>query len=280
MMFSPLHEFGLSSDVLVWEALFLTTLSLGVGVLGGFVGLALGSIRLPFLLLLGLPSGLAAGTNIIISAASAATSSISHLKGGRIDRHLIIYMGIPSVVGGFLGGFYSDRAHDGLLLLLVGSLLTWQGLEFTIRGLGQAHKEDQSTIRTRSSTTAAWLRKRQRSVEVGSGLGVGILGGAVGLVLGGTRLPILIRLLKVDPRTAAGSGSLIGVMLGVMGFAGHLSRGNVDYPLVILMGTTAMIGGYFGAKYTGQVSRDRLVFVMGAVLIVMGSAMVWRAFHA
>jgi uncharacterized membrane protein YfcA len=69
-------------------------------------------------------------------------------------------------------------------------------------------------------------------------------------------------------------------MLGVMGFAGHMWRGNVDYPLVILMGTTAMAGGYFGAKYTGKVSRNRLVLTMGIVLTIMGTAMVWRAFNS
>lgn len=118
-----------------------------------------------------------------------------------------------------------------------------------------------------------------RLVEVATGLGIGVLGGAVRLILGGTRLPVLIRLLQVDPRIAAGSNAVIGFMLGVMGFSAHASSGNVDYPLVVLMGATAMAGGYFGAKYTGQVSRRSLVLTMGLVLTVMGAAMAWRAFN-
>lgn len=279
-MTSPLHEFGLPSDVLIWEAIFLTTLSLVVGILGGFVGLALGSIRLPFLLLLGLPPGIAAGTNIIVSAASAGTSSIRHIRDGRVDRQLILYMGVPSILGGFLGGFYSNQAPDGLLLFFVGVLLAWQGLEFTIRSISQTPPPDQDNITTGSSVVAIWFRHRRKAVEASAGLGIGILGGAVGLILGGTRLPILIRLLQIDPRIAAGSSSLIGFMLGVMGFSGHMSRGNVDYPLVVLMGTTAMVGGYFGAKYTGQVSRHHLVLTMGVVLTAMGAAMIWRAFNS
>ena len=278
-MTSPLQEFGIPSDVLLWEAFFLTTLSFAVGILGGFVGLALGSIRLPFLLLLGLPSGMAAGTNIIISAASAGTSSIRHFRDGRVDRQLILYMGIPSVLGGFFGGFYSNRAPDSLFLFLVGVLLVWQGVEFTIRGTGKKEQVEQDTMQTVSSAVVGWFRRHRGIVEASSGLGIGVLGGAVGLILGGTRLPILIRLLQIDPRIAAGSSSLIGFMLGVMGFAGHMSRGNVDYPLVILMGTTAMAGGYFGASYTGQVSRHRLVLTMGIVLTIMGTAMIWRAFN-
>lgn len=265
--------------MLLWEAFFLTTLSFVVGILGGFVGLALGSIRLPFLLLLGLPSGMAAGTNIIISAASAGTSSIRHFRDGRVDRQLILYMGIPSVLGGFFGGFYSDRAPDSLFLFLVGVLLVWQGVEFTIRGTSKKDQVEQDNMQTLSSTVVKWFRRHREIVEASTGLGIGVLGGAVGLILGGTRLPILIRLLQIDPRIAAGSSSLIGFMLGVMGFAGHMWQGNVDYPLVMLMGTTAMAGGYFGAKYTGQVSRRRLVLTMGMVLTIMGTAMIWRAFN-
>jgi hypothetical protein len=188
-------------------------------------------------------------------------------------------MGGPSVLGGFFGGFYSNQAPDGLLLFLVGVLLAWQGVEFTIRSINQKHQVEDNP-ESSSSAVATWFRQHRKIVEASTGLGIGILGGAVGLILGGTRLPILIRLLQVDPRIAAGSSSFIGFMLGVMGFTGHVWRGNVDYPLVVLMGTTAMAGGYFGAKYTGEVSRSRLVLTMGIVLTIMGTAMVWRAFNS
>ena len=51
-MSEPLTSFGLPSDVLAWQAIFFTILSFAVGILGGAVGLALGTVRLPFLLLL------------------------------------------------------------------------------------------------------------------------------------------------------------------------------------------------------------------------------------
>ncbi len=62
-MTETLASLGLPSDLLVWQLLFLIVLSFGVGVLGGFVGLALGTMRLPAILLLGTPASVAAGTN-------------------------------------------------------------------------------------------------------------------------------------------------------------------------------------------------------------------------
>ncbi len=64
---------GLTSDMMLWQVILLTLLSLAVGVLGGLVGLALGTVRLPALLLLGLPAPIAAGTNLLVSTLSAAT---------------------------------------------------------------------------------------------------------------------------------------------------------------------------------------------------------------
>ena len=184
------------------------------------------------------------------------------------------------MAGGFLGGFYSHRAPEVLLVALVGLLLVWQGLEFLFRtqvpsstGAKSAGSHNDS-----GSRLAAAVRRHASVAESSAGFAIGVLGGAVGLILGGVRLPVLVRLLQVDPRVAAGSSMSIGFLLGTMGFLGHMLRGNVDYPLVVAMGSTAMIGSYLGARYTGRVSRDRLVATMGVVLTAIGAAMVWRAF--
>ena len=50
----PFEVFGLTSEALVWQAILLTFISFVVGLLGGFVGLALGTMRLPALLLMGI----------------------------------------------------------------------------------------------------------------------------------------------------------------------------------------------------------------------------------
>ena len=54
-----LENIGLPSDLLLWKAVTLTIISLAVGVLGGFVGLALGTVRLPAMLLMGMAAPVA-----------------------------------------------------------------------------------------------------------------------------------------------------------------------------------------------------------------------------
>ncbi len=117
---------------------------------------------------------------------------------------------------------------------------------------------------------------KRMSLEGGIGFGVGVLGGAVGLILGSIRLPALVRILRVDPRIAAGSNLFIGFFMGSLGWVGHVARGQVDYQLLIMMGAAAMVGSYLGARLTGKVELNTLILAMGIVLMIVGALLSWR----
>ena len=274
-MTSPLDAYGLPSDVLVWQAALLTVISFAVGVLGGFVGLALGTMRLPALLLLGAAPSLAGGTNIIVSTSSALLGSVRHLQEGRVAWRLAAVMGIPSMVGAFIGGFASRWAPDALLVVAVGVLVFWQGVELLQRVRSESATGGGGTSEPAPAPSLS-IKTARGLAGSGIGLGVGLLGGAVGLILGSMRLPAMIRVMGIDPRTAAGTNLLIGFGMGAMGWIGHVSQGRVDYPMAALMSATAMIGSYLGAQLTGRVDLSKLVGSMGAVLLAIGVLLVWR----
>ena len=273
-----LGDMGLPSDVLLWKAVLLTLISLLVGVLGGFVGLALGTIRLPALLLLGTPAAIAAGTNIMVSSLSSLSGTIRHWRGGRVDLKIVLVMGVPACAGAFVGGFLSDSVHEGILLSLVGLLVLWQGVEFIIIYRNRIRSDQPSSplFGAGLEGSTGVFTPGRISAEAGIGLGVGLLGGAVGLILGSIRLPALVRVLKVDPRIAAGTNLFIGFFMGAVGWVGHATQGNVDYPLLVLMGAAAMIGSWHGAKLTGRVNLNTLLLTMGFVLVAVGVLLACR----
>ena len=128
----PLHAIGLGPDIDVWQAAILTVISILVGILGGFVGLALGTMRLPAMLLMGMAAPTAAGTNIFVSALSSIAGAVRHLREGRVAPRIVLVMGVPAFIGAFIGGFGSGRVPEGLLLFLAGLLVFWQGVELLI----------------------------------------------------------------------------------------------------------------------------------------------------
>ena len=98
------------------------------------------------------------------------------------------------------------------------------------------------------------------------------------MILGSIRLPALIRILRIDPRIAAGTNLFIGFVMGSLGWIGHVVQGRVDYILLVPMGAAAMIGSYYGARFTGRVSLDTLILTMGGVLTFVGILLLVRAF--
>ncbi len=265
----------MTTDLAAWQIAVLTVVSFGVGILGGFVGLALGTMRLPAMLLIGMPAPIAGGTNILVSSLASLSGALRHWREGRVDGRIVLAMGLPAFAGAFIGGFASDVVPERLLLGAAGALVFWQGVEFLIlvrnRARGSAHM-----FGGELEGASGEFTPRRVSLEAAIGLGVGLLGGAVGLILGSIRLPALIRVLRIDPRIAAGSNLFIGFFMGSLGWVGHATIGQVDYPLLIAMGAAAMAGSYLGARLTGRVQLNTLIAVMGGVLIVVGALLAWR----
>lgn len=259
---------GVSTEAQAWEVALLAVLSGIIGVLGGFVGLALGTMRLPILLFLGFPASVSGGTNILVSTLSAATGAIRHLRAGRVDWRVVAFMGIPAAAGAFGGGLLSDQVSEDLLIASAGALVLWQGVEFLFRA---------ELSRLNVTNQAERVTVRRGALESILGLSIGAVGGAVGLILGSIRLPAMIRVLHIEPRIAVGTNLFIGFWLGLAGFVGHGLRGEVDVPLLIAMGGTAMFGSWYGARLTGRVELGVLFKVLGMVLVVVGAVLAGSA---
>jgi uncharacterized membrane protein YfcA len=275
-------DIQLTPDLLLWQALILTIVSTLVGVLGGFVGLALGTMRLPAMLLMGMAAPAAGGTNILVSSLASLTGAIRHLREGRVNLRIVLVMGVPAFIGAFIGGFAAGEVPASLLIFLAGLLVFWQGVELLARVKAQSQATAAAAAQTATQTAGcpvAMFTRNRMVLEGGVGLAVGLLGGAVGLILGSIRLPALIRILRVDPRIAAGTNLFIGFIMGSLGWIGHVAQGEVNYPLLAMMGAGAMVGSYFGAKLTGKVNLNTLIGAMGLVLLVVGALLVWQAYQ-
>ena len=271
-----LSDLGLPSDLAVWLAGLLLGLSFGVGLLGGMIGLSLGTMRLPAMLLLGVPLPVAASANILVSSLTAISGSFRHLRDGRVKLPLVLTVGLPAFVAGFLGGLFSGRAPANLLIGMAGVLILWQAIELVLLASrrirsGESASDDPLTGSVGDFTAARVIGSSAAS------FGIGLLAGAIGLVLGSIRLPLLIRVLRVDPRIAAGSNLFIGMAMGVLGWVGHLFNNPPDLALLVILGLPAIVGSYLGAKLTGRISVNALILLMGGLLTISGIMMLWKA---
>lgn len=99
-------------------------LGFGIGVIGGAVGLALGVLRMPALVhVLKMKPALAAGTNLALTILVGASGFVGHLISGRFDWLLIGYIGVPAMIGMFVGSRMGGNVDPAKLRLVVGIVL-------------------------------------------------------------------------------------------------------------------------------------------------------------
>jgi uncharacterized membrane protein YfcA len=239
------------------EAVALAVWCFTVAVAGGLVGLVLGNIRLPAVLLVAASPASAGGANIAISGVAAATASVAHLRAGRINWRLFAWMAPPSVAGALVGGLLAGVVPDEAVLLGIAVVLVYSGIDLL------RHKP----VPRPPGGTELNLR-----AAVLSGAVIGLLGGFVGLILGALRMPALLRLVGEVPSRAVATNLLVGVLVGIAGLLGHLPGAAPDLGILLVGSAASIPGALVGARLTGRLSEEQLLQAIGVVLLVAGAA--------
>jgi uncharacterized protein len=245
-----------------WELALVLSGSFVAGYVGSMLGLVLGTLRLPLIVAVSGSPLAAAGTNIAISAASAGAGALRHAREGRVDWRVVAWMAPPSIAGAILGAVFAGDVSERLLYAAIAAVLVWSGIDLVVR-----------PVRPRE-------RERLRLLPaVLSGLGIGALGGAVGVILGTLRMPALVRGVGLGVKRAAGTNLVVGFLLGVAGFAAHAGAVGIDWETLAAGLAGALPGGWLGAKATGRFDERALRLALGAVLVVVGGAFAAQAFR-
>ena len=252
--------------------LFLSSIGFIISFIGGMVGLVLGVIRLPFILSTGLSVTESVGTNIGVSTLGAITAAIQHIRNKNISFPIFIIMALTGAIGAFYGASLTKNVPINFLLILIGLIISYESFI-----LLKENKSNDDKI-----TTQHLLNLHQESTSQNSyydiflqsiiGFLVGILGGLVGLVLGSIRLPAMIKILKTEPKIAVGTNMFISSVMGISGFIGHVISNEVNFLYLIVLGPSAMIGGFLGARYTNRLSPTNLKRLIGIVLAIVAAA--------
>jgi uncharacterized membrane protein YfcA len=242
------------------ELIALAVWAFTVAAIGGLVGLVLGNLRLPLVVLLATSPAAGAGANVAISGVSALTSTAAHARGGRVNWRLFAWMAPPSLVGAVAGGLISGVLPGRVLLGVIAIVVLYGAVEL----IRKPHADPDRPVRSPMLSAAA------------IGFGVGVLGGIVGLILGSLRLPAMIRWGGVTPYAVVGTNAAVGVVVGIGGLVGHLPSG-VDWGLLAVGGAAAIPGAYLGSHFTGRLDEATLLKAIAAVLVITGVSMLVQA---
>jgi uncharacterized membrane protein YfcA len=106
-----------------------------IGLLGGFVGLILGSLRIGALLrFVGMDAFRAVGTNVAVGFCLGVAGVLGHVGDG-VDWTLLLVGAGASVPGSLLGARLTGRLDERQLLRAVGVVLLIAGTAMSVEGL-------------------------------------------------------------------------------------------------------------------------------------------------
>jgi uncharacterized protein len=229
---------------------------------GGLVGLVLGNLRLPLVVLLASSPAAGAGANVGISGVAAITAAGKHARAGRVDWRLFRWMAPTSLAGAIVGGLISGVLPSRVLLGAIAIVVLYGALE---------------VLRYRRPVEEREIGHRELLLNAAAiGFGVGVIGGVVGLILGSLRLPAMVKWAGIGPYGAVGTNAAVGAVVGIGGVIGHLPSG-VDWSLLAVGAAAAIPGAYLGSHLTGRLDEHTLLRACAAVMVVSGVSMLVQA---
>jgi uncharacterized membrane protein YfcA len=160
----------------------------------------------------------------------------------------------PSVLAAFVGGYFGGVLPNLALLLAIAAVLAWNGIDLLFE------------LRKPRRAKRPWL------AAVVAGSVIGLLGGAVGLILGTLRMPALLGSVGMDAHRAVGTNLLVGFFLGVSGLLGHAVRDEVDWRLLALCVAATVPAAWWGAHLTGRLSARAIKRCLGGALLAVAAA--------
>jgi len=238
----------------------LAVLGFGGAFVSSLVGIGGGIVIIPLLLfappLLGLPElGIKTVSGIAVAqvASAAVAGALGHLHHGQVDRTLLVLLGASMTATSLVAALVSAAipadvvtAVFATMALAGAALLLW----------------------LRAPATAETLRPlggRDRVVAVSGG---GLIGILVGIVGSGNffLVPLMLYVLRVPMRIAAGTSLSIIAFAGLAGLAGKALTGQVDWLLALGLVVAALPGGRLGSSISRRVRVDRLAVLLGSLV--------------
>ena len=227
----------------------------------GALGMAFGVISNTLLVaVMGVPPALASQRVHVVECFTTATSGISHLLHGNVDKALFFRLLVPGIIGGVTGAYVLTSLDAAVVKPFVLTYLTAIGLYLLARGLFYPPKIKQARIIAP----------------------LGLFGGFLDAVGGGGWGPVVTSNLLIqgaDPRKVVGTVNTVEFFLTLTVSAAFIWR----LGLADVAGATLglLIGGLLAAPIGAWAAKHfppkQMLILVGIVLTLTSAFGVWKA---
>ncbi|AZA85372.1 sulfite exporter TauE/SafE family protein [Chryseobacterium shandongense] len=243
-----------------------------IGISLGLIGGGGSILTVPVLVyLFGLDAFLATEYSLFIVGISSVVGSFSYFKKRLVNFKTALIFGVPSIIFIFLTRNYILPLIPAEVVKVSSFVVTKDILLLLIfAGLMilASYKMIQKT--TDCVTETSDLQKNNTLLAAGEGSVVGILTGLVGAGGGFMIIPALVNRLKIPMKKAIGTSLVIISLNSLIGFFSSMNAVKIDWKLLTAISSIAIVGIIIGSQLSKKIDGKKLKPTFGWFILVMG----------
>ena len=219
----------------------------------GALGMAYGVTATSVLLQIGTPPAVASASVHAAEAFTTGASGLAHWRLGNCDKHLVLRLAVPGIIGGVLGAYVLSSFPGDMIRPLVSAYLLVMGVLILVKALGRA---------------SAPLDLRNHPVRL-----LGLIGGFLDAVGGGGWGPVVAsRLIGSGgaPRLVIGSVNCAEFFLTVTISATFLATIGLElWPVITGLVLGGVAAAPFGAILAARIPAKALMLMVGVLVCLL-----------
>jgi uncharacterized membrane protein YfcA len=271
----------------------LLLLGLGgvVGFLSGLFGVGGGFLMTPLLIMVGIPSTVAAASDSNQIVAASTSGTCAHYRLGTVDFKMGLLLLIGGVVGGTLGvqlikllramgnADFVIKITYVVMLGVIGFYMFVESLQSLRKKVPERKPAEirRPSVYARLVLALPWQMRFEKSGVTLSalmplilGVFVGVLAAIMGVGGGFIMVPVMVYLLRMPMHVVVGT-SLFQILFTCINVTimQAISNHTVDLvlALVLLLGST--LGAQFGARISRRLKADQLKILLASIVLLV-----------
>ena len=267
-------------------SLLIGACSLAAGLLGALTGLGGGVVLVPLLtVLFHVDIRYAIGASLVSVIATSSGAAAAYVKEGFTNIRIGMFLEIATTLGALLGAYIALMVPTSAIAIVFGAVLLYSAY---LSGRPQPvvpvdDRPDPLATRLRMNGTYPSLDGPRsyyvHRVPTGFSLmfGAGALSGLLGIGSGAVKVLAMDQAMRIPFKVSTTTSNL---MIGVTAAASagvYMRRGYVDPALAMPVMLGVLGGSVIGTRILARTRTSKLRLVFGAVIVVLGLEMVYKA---
>jgi len=193
-------------------------------------------------------------TGLFLNGITALSAAIYFFREKMVDIKGGMPMVITSFIGAPIGAWFTHIIATEVLMMLFSVGMVVSGTKMMLSS-GKAEPKDLMPFKQRAIITAS------------AGLFIGFMAGLLGIGGGFLFVPILIAI-GYPTKQAAATSAFVVVFSSFSGFAGHVSEGHFNLPLLIYSTIAVIIASQIGARVMKEKMKAKWIKQIFGVLLI------------